>query len=427
MKYISKSNTSDFTNYVIVVFALMAVNPFFGTIINVYKLILLLFLLLVATKRRIKVIDKKIALILLVIYLLIGIQGFLFRGFSAAAIYFPLITFYVPFLIYKILGVSFFRYFIKVIYVIAIYTLPLWFLQCVLPDFDSFLRQAIHTVFDISWASTPRSLLIYTAAWSNIVFNESLGIYRNSGLFHEPGAYGVFLSLAVIINTLLTGKMFSKKNMFLIFALLTTLSTAAFIVLFVFVSAILYKLRVNIFIRTVGLLLFFIVSYQTYINQEFMKEKIETQFEYQTYAAEFNLGIYSGQSGRFFAFFKSLKHFLANPLFGRGILSATSYKATGEMHKFSSYSYGFMGILATYGLFMGLYYLYYFYKGLLRFSNSTRQSIIIVLAGYIAINLALSTQGFIMSTTLVLIFITGVYSHSHSTKEEKKELHHQIA
>lgn len=419
-----KRKISPWKNYLIVIFCVFAVSPFFNTITNVYLLIFLGYLLFVAKQRKVKFFDDKIIKVLVSLYALILIQGFIYKGFSFAGVYTPLIYFYLPYLVYKILGASFVNYYIKVLYGIALFTFPIWLLQSLYPPFDQFLRGAIETVFPYGWGSVPRSLLFYTAAWRDDLFNTNLGIYRNSGLFHEPGAYAVFLLLGVILNICVTGKVFEKKSVFFILCLLSTLSTTGFVTLFVVLTGYLLKMKVNIGIKIAAVMIFLSISAVIYTSGEFLQEKINTQFEDQSYAAQQNLGRYEAESGRFYAFFVSTKLFLEHPFFGRGILYATSEKASGELHEEGSYSYGFTGILSTYGLFFGLFYLFSFYKGFKYFCLLSKQPLVFVISVFIAINLALLTQVFITSTIFVVVFIFGIYSRNPVLNTVKPKLAH---
>lgn len=408
---------SSLISHLIVIFSLLAVSPFINTVMNQFLLIFMCFLLLVAIRRRVKLLDKKIAGILVVVYSLIVIQSIIFQGFSYAIFYFPLIAFYVPYLIYRLLGISFFIYFNRILFVMAAFTLPLWLLQSFYPPFDRFLRVAIELVHPYSWGSVPRSLLFYTAAWTDDIFNASLGIYRNSGFLHEPGAYGVFLALGITTNAFLTGKMFDKKNKMFILCLLTTLSTTAYIVLFIIISAYLIKLKINPVLKMILYLSFILISVQVYQSEEFLQSKIQSQYKDQVYAAQNNFGKSEAYSGRFFAFFTSVNLFIENPFFGRGIIYATSEKATGEMHAEASYTYGFMGVLATYGFFFGIFYLFNFFRGIKRMGLISRQPPYFIAAVFIAINLSLLTQIFITTTIIVLIFIIGIYAGGNTKKK----------
>ena len=415
---------SKFTSYFIVVFALMVVNPFFDTVSFTYLSTLLSFLIILTIYKGIKLFEKKILLILLSVYLLIIFQSLLFRNISYAAIYNPILIFYIPFLIYRLIGASFFKYLVHVLYVIAIYTTALWLMQSFIPAVDDLMQNAIQWVFSIGWTSTPRSLLFYTAAWSNLIFNQNFGVYRNSGLFHEPGGYAVFLILGIVIKTLRHGKLFDRKNLVFIFCLLTTLSTAGFFSLFIVIFAFFMKLKSAAPIKIAGLIVFTYISYNTFQGQDFLKEKVISHYETESSAAASPyLGKTTEQSGRFFAFYMGIVRFIQNPFFGQGIISATTAKGTGELHMGSSTGYGFMDIFATYGIFFGSFYIINFYKGMKKLRIRSTKSNVFLLLLFLSLMFALSTQALIKTTVLVTIFIFGVYSDfSKTDKNEKKTI-----
>jgi len=396
-----------YTDYLIVILSLFTVSPFINTVTNKYLLVLLVFTLFVSVNRKKRLFIRENLLVVVAFYVLLIIQSFLYNGFAYAMLYVPLITFYLPYLILQLVGISFFRYLVNVIYVIAIYTTPLWLLQSFVPAIDSLFRLAADFVLPYSFGSVPRSLLIYTAAWSDEIYNSSLGVFRNSGAFHEPGAYGVFLNLAIIINTFFTGTIFNRKNLVFMFCILTTLSTAGFITLFVILFFYLMKMKINWGIKVVAIVVFVFSSLIVYENQEFLQKKIQTQLEDQTYYAKNKLGRYDPHSGRFYAFFTSYELFKEHPFFGRGIMYATSEKASGEMHEGGSYTYGFMGILSNYGIFFGLFYMFNLYRGIKLLGSITKQQKVFIIGCFIALNLALLTQVFITTLVVFILFTLG--------------------
>jgi len=305
-----------------------------------------------------------------------------------------------------------------ILVVIVLYTTPLWLLQSFVPSFDHFLRTTCEAVFEngIGWNVVPKSLLFYTSPWSDHLFNETLGIYRNSGIFHEPGAYGIMLNIGIVSNTLIKGKLFDKVNTLFIIAIITTLSTTAYITIFIIISFFLYKSQISQFLKYPLIIIFILFSIQIYTQTDFLKEKVETQYEEQTYAAEKNYGKDRDQSGRFYAFITATKEFLENPVTGRGIIDKTSKRATGEMNAGAAYGYGFIGVFMVFGLPFGLYYVLLMYRGFKQIgkeSNQTKSSIIV---SFIAVNLALLTQIFVMSTMVVVIVMIGMYSKKTNLK-----------
>jgi hypothetical protein len=407
-------------NYSIAILAILAANPFYSLYVNFYLLVFLAYLLLIAIDKRVNLIDRKIFTLLVFVYSLVIIQGYIYEGFSLAAAYLPLLVFYIPFLIFRISGISFFKYFINVLYVISIYTSFLWLLQSFSSSFDNLLRIAINSAFKLNWTATPRSLFFFTPAWNDELLISNLGVYRNSGLFHEPGAYAVFLIVGIVMNALLNGKIFDRKNIVFMICTLSTFSTAGYLTLFIIVSVFLYKMKFSPLIRLPLLLVFIIISLRVFQAEEFLQQKIATQYEEQTYSAKYNLGSESAYSGRFFAFLTSWNLFKDHPIFGRGIIFATSEKAAGEMHEGASYNYGFIGIFATYGLFFGLYYLFYIYAGIKYLGLYGGQKKFLILTGFITINLELLTQVFALTTVIVTILIVGLYAKKMFISEEQK-------
>ncbi len=392
----------------------MAVSPFISKVTNNYLQFFLIILLVVGLHRNKVFFNSKIIVVLLFNYSLLIIQTVSVGGLSYSFIYTPLTVFYIPFLIYKIMGANYFKYFLKVLYIISIYTFILWLMQCLFPFVDMLLKKMMVLVFPYSWAAVPRSLLFYTAAWGEEVFNQTLGIYRNSGVFHEPGAYGVFLCMGFVLNYLINGNFFDRKNSFFLICILSTLSTTAYVVIFLLFLFYLLSSKQALTLKILGIIVFLFVSLQIYEGADFLKDKVQSQYAEQKELAESNAGKNEAKSGRFYAFFTSLNLFLEHPFFGRGIVYATSEKATSEMNKEGSYTYGIVGLLSTYGLFFCVYYLYYFYSGVRILAKKNNISPLMTFGVFVGIQLSLSTQVFMLSITFVLLFMLGL---EHTNKK----------
>jgi hypothetical protein len=412
------------TNYFIVIFCIAIISPFFSLLQKQMVLGFLAFVFFIGWRRGVRLFEYKIFLLIVFVYGLIFIQNLLYKGMSYSSLYIPLKIFYLPYLIYRMLGIRFLLYLQQIILIIAFYTFPIWLLQCFVSSFDGLLQGLIVKVLPYSWGVVPRSLLFYTAAWGEGVFNQTLGIYRNSGAFHEPGAYGVFLVLAIVINIYVTGKLYNKRNFFLMIALLSTLSTTAYIVLFVLLLADIISRNLNPAVKVISVLFFIYSGFQVYQSGDFLQEKVNNQFEDQIAAAEQNLGRKQGNSGRFYAFFTSIQLFTEHPLFGRGIAYSSSEKASGEMHKEGSFTYGITGVLATYGLmFCGLFVIGFF-RGFKMLSSIAGVPSIFVLFIFIGVNLSILTQIFILSIPFVFIFIVGYLKEDSEIIRFKKMLGH---
>jgi hypothetical protein len=112
----------------------------------------------------------------------------------------------------------------------------------------------------------------------------------------------------------------------------------------------------------------------------------------------------SMQRGRFYAFIKAAEVFAQNPITGQGILTATETESVAER---ASFGYGFMGLLARYGLLFGGFYFYFFYKGFEKAFLSSGLKRKDAIIAFIVINLTLLTQPFFLSIPFVGFFIIG--------------------
>lgn len=417
-----ENQSQRMTNYFIAIYTIALISPFFSLLQKSMVLYFLVFLVFIAFKRGVKLLEVKIFVLLLFVYFLIFLQNVLYSGMSYASLYLPLRIFYIPYLIYRILGIRFLLYLQQVIFVSALYTFPLWLMQSLIPSFDALLQTLIVQVLPFSWSVVPRSLLFYTAAWGEGVFNTTLGIYRNSGVFHEPGAYGVFLILAIVINTWFSKNLYSKRNLFLMLVLLTTLSTTAYIVLFIVVLSDLIAKKINPALKVVSVMLFLFGAIQVYQSGDFLQEKVNNQFEDQIQAAELNVGKTEAKSGRFYAFFTSLQLFSEHPVFGRGIVYSSSEKASGEMHKDGSFAYGITGIMSTYGIIFTVLFVVAFYTGMKCVGSISQIPPVMQVFIFIGVNLSILTQIFILAVPFVFLFIVGYLNEQNEISWFKKNM-----
>lgn len=390
---------------------LFTTSPFFGNVVRDFAAGLIIFLLLVVQIKGLNVFNTRVFLFMGLIYGLIIIQGFLW-GFSLkAALFYPILTIYLPYLIFTILRTSYFKYFFNVIYFTAIYTLILWFLQSISTDIDAFFLKAANNFFEYGWDKWPRSLIFYTTG-QDYAYNRQLGVYRNSGIFHEPGAYSIFLMIAIIINTVHTKDPLNKKNIFLSFVVLTTFSTVGYIMLFVLAVYALPKSQFSPVMKFIIIITLIVLTINVYNTSYFLRDKLVNQFNTQSQAYE------QGEitRGRFFSMYSSLKVAVKYPLTGRDILVSSNVKE--EIGEGGSFGYGFIGIFAKFGLIFSILYLWFFYRGLRNLcilNNLNKQYAIIF---FIVINLGLLTQVFILNNLIVIFFLTGFLIH-------KKQLHVQ--
>ena len=384
---------------------LIGASPFF---INISVLVPFTFMLIIGIYAFSKGKLRKNNIIfhaLMAVYALIIIQWVLFGGISPAGIYKPLTIFFTPFIIYRLLGLSFFKYLFWIIYYGAIFTFPFWVLQLVLPSFSAMLQKVAEIVFPYNWDGWPRSLLFYTVSYLRESSDVQTNFLRNCGFFHEPGAFSLYLMLAIIINTMITRKTLERKNIILAIILLTTFSTAGYILLTIFLTYSLIKSKIHSFLKGFVLLLMIILTINAYRSENFLQKKIQDHYSNQSKSIQKN----EADQGRFFAFFKAIAVLKQNFLFGKGIIEAN--RPVGEQINSSGFGWGFMGFFANYGILFGIFYLFYYYKGL---------KIICLISGvpkglailfFIIIHAGLSTQAFFFHASFVMFFIIGLQSN----------------
>ncbi|NCP85076.1 MAG: hypothetical protein GW823_09325, partial [Bacteroidetes bacterium] len=166
------------------------------------------FLLLVFIYRKLKL-DSQLIYVVFCVTLIIVIQGFQWD-----ISYFTMMTFIVlvvltPYLAIKIVGINYLRITSKIVYYVSIISLFLYLGQVFIPGVTDFLY-AIESNF-AKYSSLPErpSIFIYSIAMNTVDEGNISSFLRNPGAFHEPGAFAVFIVLAIVINIMLDDKPFS--------------------------------------------------------------------------------------------------------------------------------------------------------------------------------------------------------------------------
>jgi hypothetical protein len=400
-------------NVLIVIFLLIYMDSPFFTMDKIGRLIFLILLIFIYFfKSKKNKLDKEFVLIIMITAALIGIQGYIW-GFKLFTLFsFIGILLITPYLALKIVGVRFLSVFSNIIYVIAIYTSVLWIGQNLMPDFDQALQDFSVYMFPFGTDEWPRSIIFYTVSGFNgWGYMPELGLYRNAGVFHEPGAYAVFLDLAIAINLINTGKLYNKKNVILILVLISTFSTAGFFALFVIV--LLYFLDIKRKVKPVySTLITVIMASLFYIltsNITFLGEKVVNTYKEETSR---NLDEKT-TGGRIYSARKAIIVLTRYPLTGKGITSSVREDLSQEE---DTGGYGFMSFFSRIGVILSLLFVIYFVKGTKKisayFSGSKQYWHILFFS--LAINLF--SQKFIVDSVFMMIFFIGAlssYSYSN--------------
>ena len=150
-------------------------------------------------------------------------------GYSSVG---ALIHFNIRFVIYYLVAVSvgnnFGRIFVNIVTCISAISIVMYALINLFPGIYEFLYvislgiRSLGGGIDAELTSNPGHSLI-------IFFLPAVQTMRNSGPFWEPGMFAVFINIALVLNVLKTRKLTDNKNIILVIASLTTLSTTSYI------------------------------------------------------------------------------------------------------------------------------------------------------------------------------------------------------
>lgn len=396
---------NHFFNYSIVLILLLInvspfnILPFFGLMIGppYFYFGFMVFLGVFASLKGKLKNSERLIKVLLCVWGLITIQFVFYGGLTPAALYKPLLFFFTPFILYRIMGLSYFKYLFNIIYFFAVVTFPIYFLQSLSPPVNNFIKYAMYYAFPCAWTVLHRSLLFYS-----MPRESGYLLMRNSGFYHEPGAYSIYLMLAIIINTFITRNPLHKKNVILTLILFTTFSTAGYVLLFAFMLYAIPKSKLYVPLRVFVLVFLLVLTIHTFRSAEFLQEKIFYHYSSQVYAIQSS----EVAQGRFFAFLKATELLKNNIFFGKGIITANNPIA--EEFNSSAFGWGFMGFFTKYGILFGIFYMWMFYKGLCKlclFYNLPKNFAIVFL---LIIHAGLSTQSFFFHNPFVMFFIVGL-------------------
>jgi len=378
-------------NYFLVWIAIALSDFNFFIVYDILKLILFIFLLLLFINKSLKI-DKGI-LVVSCIYILIILLQWISWGGSFIAIFTSTVSvIFIPYMIIKIVGIEFPKYYVNIIYYYSIISIVFWILSNIYPDFH-----LITKLFASNIGTDPlngEQFLIYAFEKQRIY-----GLIRNPGPFHEPGAFGAFLTLAIIFNTIYQNSFLNKKNIIMIITILTTLSTSAYIGLAVFSTFYLFYSNFSSITKLLLSPIILIIFFNLFSNLDFLEQKLKTQFTFQMSAK-----LTSETDGRFHGARKSLVVLSKYPFTGRGLLSKTKANLNSE----EAAGYGFMQFASTVGIPIFLFYIFGMFKSLRNFCELTGYHRMFSLVSFFAILINLSAQKFTASPIFMIIFLCFV-------------------
>ena len=169
-------------------------------------------------------------------------------------------------------GRAFPQYYVNVLFFFSILSFIFYFPSLIFPQFMKFFESVVVPI--------TQPLFFREAGFQDIIiYNFGAQQWnRNSGPFWEPGAFVGFLSLAIIFDYLVNKKLFNIKKVVFYIAIVTTLSTAGYIVLFFTLLFFFYKKSYKLYPIFLILMLFPLGQY-TYYNLDFLSPEINYAYD----------------------------------------------------------------------------------------------------------------------------------------------------
>jgi len=315
MNYASSRNIPNQLK-VFLVFLLLAHQnmPFISgpRVSDVFQVILLVFVFLVAAHYSLTGIENKFGVFFLVFAGLHFVHGLTGGGFNLVLTFGFLMRLAIAYFIIRIVDTDFPKIYVKLLYFFAIMSLAFYIPLLISSYFaDILFSTYFNFIRDIEFGET-LNYHVFIYVFDNYIYNE---IPRNAGIFWEPGAFGVFLNIAILFNIVLKKKMFIKQNIVFMLLILTTQSTGAYLSLFTIIISY-YLVREIVKFKFVYLAIFVTIALTAYTTLPFMQEKIYGELEYY----EDNPTAKHGQERitRFQSTAQDLSFFISNPITGRG-------------------------------------------------------------------------------------------------------------
>jgi hypothetical protein len=168
--------------------------------------------------------------------------------------------------------------------------------------------------------------------------------FRNSGPFWESGAFAVYLNIALLFSSVVEKNIFTRKNLILIIALFTTISTGGLLSLFFFLFAY-FMLRKDVKYKYIYILIVGVVAVYGFFNLSFMEEKISQNIRVSGYNTHSRIG----------SAVTDLKVLSMTPYFGTGRSQANRSALSLSVGSAEHRNNGVTGYLSEYGVFMFLF------------------------------------------------------------------------
>ena len=266
----------------------------------------------------------------------------------------------------EVFGKKLFSLYEDVIVILAEFSLAVWFLTIIAPDFS----MSIARLFPETGSGGYNFL--YLVNWIDTGGRHVLhGIIRNSGCSWEPGRYAIMLGLGLLFNLYRTEGSFKNKNfLVLIVAIASTMSTTGYI--FATIILLYFYIQDYSVPNVIKTALFFIPFVYIIYQFDFMGGKLEVKGDMMS-QVDHIMESYSWTEmnnendgtayamDRLPSMYFELENFIHDPILGYGACREYSY-----FYNYYTPSIGFCGglvqMISVHGIFLGLLLMLILYK-----------------------------------------------------------------
>jgi len=253
----------------------------------------------------------RIAILYVVLFIL---QLFMFGKAEIASIIRQFMYIIYPLFLVYIFKEKFAFYFANIMVFISIFSFIFFIPSALSKDFHQLLWD-FGKFLDIDVENPLKtSFIIHTVE----PYYKGSDLLRNSALFKEPGYFSAYLSLAFALNTLITRKLFNKKNIVYVLAVISSFSTAGYLTISVLIGFyIIFNSKLKLANKIFTFIFIVAVFSILFTNLDFLSDKITSQYEEQTSS--------DVVIGRFGATIMNLKEVSKYPITGKGLIPQTRF------------------------------------------------------------------------------------------------------
>jgi hypothetical protein len=320
-----------------------------------------------------------------------------FAWFSSIAF---VIKITLPFLILSLIRTSFMKTYVTIMYYIALSSLFLYFLFIAFPGFREFVITNISPFFHVPTRNHLHefapNILIYTFT--------KVTSFRNSGPFWEPGGYAVFLIIALLINFKLNPSFKNKQNLLFIVSLLSTFSTAGYVLLGLLI--IYQNLKARTKNRYLYIPLILSLSFLSYFRLDFIGNKVSSRIQSATDA-----NLETTARTRFVSALVDWEQIQKSPFIGVGRDAETRFGIKANQLTYTEHrNNGITGLASKFGLLFFFTYVYMVFLFFKRLEKNRFHAIIMTLFFFLI--------GFSQSIFEKPLLISFVYLHIFYYREQ---------